>query len=60
MKTTAIHLKYSAVLVRVLSTLMLSTSTYVSSGLCTSTSTGIRYSSTTRTSTKYSGPNPAL
>ena len=35
---------------------MLSTSTYVPSGL--STSTEIRYSSTTSTSTKYSGPNP--
>ena len=50
---------------RVLSTLMLSTSTstsiYVPSGLSTSTSmsTEIRYSSTTSTSTKYSGPNPA-
>ena len=37
---------------------MLSTSTYVPSGLSTSTSTEIRYSSTTSTSTKYSGPNP--
>ena len=39
---------------------MLSTSTsiYVPSGLCTSTSTEIRYSSTTSMSTKYSGPNP--
>ena len=50
------------VLVRVLSTLMLSTSTsmitYVSSGLSTSTSksTEIRYLSTT--STKYSSANP--
>ena len=39
---------------------MLSMSTYVPSGLSTSmsTSTEIRYSSTTSTSTKYSGPQP--
>ena len=38
-----------------------SKSTYVPSGLSPSpsTSTEIRYQSTTNTSTKYSGPNPA-